>query len=1169
MRNDKRERNMKWTKEQQQAIDQRDKNILVAAAAGSGKTAVLVERIKKLIIQDGVPIDRMLIVTFTNAAAAEMKEKIRKALHKEMEEHPENGPKMREQLALLSRANISTFHAFALDVIRKFFYEADVEPGFSICDDAQRTILKEDALDFLLEQWFAKDDSEFYEFLGWYGSDRNQNKIRGILDQTYNGLMAMPHPWQWLDEKIEELSMTPEAFRQSAGMDYIWGLIGRILEKSCVYQEQAMELLDDHGLERFCQKVDQEELAYYHEMLNHTENRDWPALEESIKGFKAARLVAKKEEKTDYEPIKETVSALRKRASSGVNELKTMFFTVPLEEQIEEMNQTAPKAKLLRELLLDFDRIFRLAKEEKRLVDFNDIEHFCLEILEGGEAAKYYRNKFQHIFIDEYQDTNILQEEIIGLIKRENNLFMVGDIKQSIYKFRLAEPEIFRSKYVAYQDDEMSTKIDLNQNFRSKSAILHEINEIFDDVMDDYDEAAMLYPGVDYDGPYNYTPELKVVDVASGDVEDEELMALKNAELEAMEVARLIKQNLGRSFFDHKQGVERTLNLRDIVVLMRGTKNYADTFYQMLKSQGIESFVDESDGYFDTMEISVFMNLLTVIDNKQQDVPLISVLHSEIFKFTAAELGRIRGAYKTGSFAKALMQYAEGGNRPALREKCQTVLASLESWREKSLSQPLGKFIWNLLLETGYYVEIGAMPGGAQRQANLRALVDKAERYMQDRQTSLYSFVRYIDAVKTRKVPMGQVKLIGEQDNLVRIMTIHKSKGLEFPLVIVCGMGRRLNYTKASSGVSIHKDIGIGMTLADFGGHWYKQTLLQKLIARQVHQEEVQEETRVLYVALTRAKDFLYMVGTVKDGEKYRANLETAVGSDGTYLDMIGETSRWEMIDANRLSPAKEEQKRRDINPMIDDIFTGTLSEEQRQDILHRLNYVYPFAQSRTMKSKYSVTELNQMDHGIDGHGRGNVLGGASGSGGTMELTVPKFRQGEKQLTAAEKGTIYHGIMERIDFGRAKIEGRTYLEDVVCQLVERDIFTDTEVQAVDLGRIVSFFDSELGQRVAAAFDRGSVQRERPFALQMEMNGETIITQGIIDCYVEEEDGIVLLDYKTNWIDPAKTFEAEAERLRKTYAKQMEIYRTVLTEATGKPVKEAYLYLFGAGVAVKL
>lgn len=1154
---------MKWTKEQQQAIDERGRNILVAAAAGSGKTAVLVERIKKLIIEDGVPIDRMLIVTFTNAAAAEMKEKIRKALHKEAEEHPENGPKMRQQLALLPRANISTFHSFALDVIRKFFYETDVEPGFSICDDAQRTIMKEDAMDALLEQWFDKDDQDFYAFLGWYSADKNQNKIRAMLDETYGTLMAMPHPWDWLEKQVNVLSMSKDTFMDGELMEKIWSLLEETIEKSIKMEEDAIAALSDNGLDRLAEKLEKEELPQYLEMAESVSRRDWDLLAEQIDRFSSLRLVAKKEEKPDYEPVKNLVAVFRKGASGGISNMKKSFFLDPLEEQIAEMNQTAPKAKMLQQLLLDFDYIFRSAKEEKKVIDFNDIEHFCLEILEAGEAAKYYRNKFEHIFIDEYQDTNVLQEEIISLIKRDDNLFMVGDVKQSIYKFRLAEPEIFKAKYSAYQKEEKSMKLDLNKNFRSKSVILQEINEIFDGLMEDYDEDAKLYAGVEYDGPYLHVPEVKVVDAATVDKTDEELAGLKNAELEALEVANLIEENLGRMFFDHKQGVERPLGLRDMVVLMRGTKNYADIFYQTLKSRGIDAFVDESDGYFDTMEISVFMNLLSVIDNRQQDVELISVLHSEIFKFTSAELARIRAEYKRGSFAAAVMAYAEEGQRPALRKKCEAALSAISGWKSKSLTQPLGDFLWSLMLETGYYLEMGAMPGGAQRQANLRALIDKAEKYMENRQVSLYSFVRYIDAVKKRKVPMGQVKLIGEQDELVRIMTIHKSKGLEFPMVIVCGMGRNLTYSRIGAGAVLHKDIGIGMTLADYKGHWHKQTLLQKLIARQVHMEEVQEETRILYVALTRAKDFLYMTGTVRDGEKYREFLEQGIIGEGSYLEMIGQTQKLDIIDADRLSPGKKLQGKAKKRITDSGFFAGEATAEEKQEVERRLSYCYPYDEARKLKSKYAVSELNQMEKK---DGKKPI---AASDQVSVTLAVPKFRQGDRNLTAAEKGTIYHGIMERIDFGKAVSEGKAYLEQVVAGMIAKGIFTEEETKAVDLQRVVDFFASDLGKRAAEVFACGLVNRERPFALQMELDGETIITQGIIDCYFEEEDGFVLLDYKTNWIDKYKPFEEEADRLRQTYAKQMEIYRNVLTTATGKPVKGTYLYLFDAGATVEV
>lgn len=1149
---------MNWTKEQQRAIDEREKNILVAAAAGSGKTAVLVERIKKLIIEDGVSIDRMLIVTFTNAAAAEMKEKIRMAINKEIDEDPANSQRLRQQLNLLPRANISTFHAFALDVIRTFFFLTDIEPGFSICDDAQRTIIKEDSMDQLMEQCFASDSQEFYDFLNWYGSDRNQNKIRDIINTSYNVLQSLPYPWKWLEEKIDELSLSPEEFQLSPIMDYIWDYIGDSLEKAVKYEERAAAELTAAGLDRMAGKVIDEELFFYQQMAETAAEKNFDELGSCIAAFKAVRLVAKKEEKEVYGEVKELTAACRKKATGLISDIRDLFFTQSLAEMVAEINETKPKAETLRKLLEDFDQIFKTNKGDKKLVDFNDIEHYCLSILEESQAQNHYRKKFDYIFIDEYQDTNILQEEIIAKVAREDNLFMVGDMKQSIYKFRLAEPEIFKSKYVSYgsAENQQSAKIDLNQNFRSKPLILSEINHIFENLMEDYDEDARLYPGLSYDGPYHYVPEVKVVDTSTVDEADEELANLKNAEIEALEICRLIRQNLGRKFFDHKAGVEREIGLHDMVILMRGVRNYADVYRGILKENGIDSFVDDSEGYFDTMEINVFMNLLSVIDNKMQDVPLISVLHSEVFGFSTDELGRIRAAFRNGQYAAAFLNYAENGKEGSLRDKCRDALAAIKKWKTMATSQPLGQFIWKLLLTTGYYLEMGAMPGGTQRQANLRALVDKAEKFAADRQSSLYSFVRYIEAVKRRNVPMGQVKLVGENDDLVRIMTIHKSKGLEFPMVIVCGMGRRLNYTKIGSGIALHKDIGIGMTLADFEGHWYKQTLLQRLIQKQVHKEEVSEEIRVLYVALTRAKDLLYLTGTVKDGEKFMESRQIGLGGDTMYLDMIGDVSRFELVDANLLSPGAVEKSGIQGNPMGKDIFDRQVSPEEEREILRRMNFVYPYEESRRLKSKYSVTEVYRM--GLTDQREFETI-----------LAVPKFRQGEKELTAAEKGTIYHAIMERLDFDRAEREGLSYIEAAAADYAGRELFDAENLAAIDLSRIADFFDSQLGHRCAAAFRNGMLERERAFDLQMEMEGETIIVQGIIDCYFEEEDGLVLLDYKTNWIDEKKGFEEEAERLRRTYSGQIEIYRKALEVSKGRPVKESCLYLFGAGKLVRM
>ncbi|MGF6375791.1 ATP-dependent helicase/nuclease subunit A [Clostridiales Family XIII bacterium PM5-7] len=1134
-----------WNEGQQKAIDQRETNMLVAAAAGSGKTAVLVERIKKLIIEEGVPIDQMLVVTFTNAAAAEMKEKIRIALNEEIEANPKESQKLREQLRLLQRANISTFHAFALEVIRNFFYLIDLEPGFSICDDAQSTILKEEALDSLLELEFERETEEFQQFLDWYSSDRNQHKIREIIAKNYNVLQALPNWKGWLREQVDQLSMTTAEFEASPLMPFIWSYCADQMKEIMELMNKAIDTLEDADLIRLADIVREKEVAPLNLVAKAGADGEYDLMGEYLADISSARLAAKKEEKEAYESIKDTVGAYRKLAKKRRDALVTQLFSSPLDQQIQEMNQTAPVASTLMSLLLSFHDEFQRGKEAKKLIDFNDIEHYCLEILEHEEAADHYRQRFEYIFIDEYQDTNVLQEEIISKVKRQNNVFMVGDIKQSIYRFRLAEPDIFKDKYARYQNPEQkySTKIDLNRNYRSKPAILKEINHIFKDIMEDYDEEAHLYPGLDYEGEYDRVPEVKVIDLASIDGEDEELAGLKATEIEALEVSKLIKKNLGKKFYHSKAGEERTLEYRDMVILMRSVRNSAEVFYRVLKEQGIDAYVDDSEGYFDSMEINIIMNLLSVIDNKLQDVPLISVLHSEIFGFSTEELGIIRSEHKQGAYSEAFLWYGSNGNEPELKSKCANALDSIKKWKGWAASMPLGKFIWKLMIETNHYLIMGAMPAGRQRQANLRALIDKAEKFSVDRQSSLYSFMNYIEAVKKRGVATGQVKLVGEADNLVRIMTIHKSKGLEFPMVIVAGMGKRLNYEKLGRGVYLHKNLGIGMTLSNYEENWYKQTMIQKLIQILTRKEERGEEIRVLYVALTRARDLLYMIGTTRDGQKFLENREIGISGDSTYLDMIQSISKLQVIPCSGTECSGDKVH----NDSGEITFDAPALLAEREEVFRRLDYVYPHQEARRLKSKYAVTELNQEEHEKNHISR--------------ELAVPKFRQGEKKLTAAEKGTVYHGIMERIDFVRGYEEGMTYLIEATKEMIAKEIFTEEEIEAVDLKRIEGFFSSDLGKRCATAAETGTLQRERPFNLQYQKDGETIIVQGIIDCYFEEADGLVLLDYKATLVNE--------DKVKETYKKQIEIYGQALEAAKGKRVKEAYLYHFGLGKMIEM
>lgn len=1139
---------MNWTVEQQRAIDERGKNILVAAAAGSGKTAVLVERIKKLIIQDGVPIDQMLIVTFTNAAAAEMKEKIRKAIDNAIEKDEANSKLLREQLMLLPKANISTFHAFALDVIRSFFYLADIEPGFSICDDAERTIIKEDALDVLLENNFSEGKEEFIDFLNCYSGDRNFNKIRAMIDSMYNSVQAMPEPWISLSSYVEGVRDK----EMKVPLDVMWSLAEEDMKIALDAQQTATKKLEESGLERLS-KIAAEEKDAYADMFEHIVKRDFESVYVTMNNFPKTQLRANKEEKEGYEAIKDEIKAYRDSASDIRKDLAAKFFSASLDMQIQEVNSTYALAGELERLLLEFDRLFAAGKKEKHLMDFGDIEHNCYNLLQNEQVSEYYRDKFQYIFIDEYQDTNLIQEAIIDKIKRDNNLFMVGDIKQSIYKFRLAEPEIFKEKYESYSEGtEMeSMAIDLNKNYRSKSHILGEINKIFKDIMEGYDDRAKLYPGIEYRGKHDYIPNLKLIDLEMPEGIGGEIKELKAAELEALQVGKIIEENVGETYFDTKTNTEKKIGFKDIVILMRGMKTYAETFYNVLKQREIPVFIDDTEGYFDTIEINIAMNLLSVIDNKHQDIPLISILHSEIFGFTTEELALIRIADKEESFANACMKYSDEGESSGLRIKVINALKTLDQWKKLAMVMSLPDFIWKLLMDSGYYLTMGAMPYGRQRQANLRALVDKALIFSEKGQVSLYSFVRYIDAVKSHKVAMGQVKLIGENEDIVRIMTIHKSKGLEFPVVIVAGMGRRLNYTRGGGNGRIHKDVGLALMKVNPEERWSRNTLMDSIIEKLVKKEEVSEEKRILYVAMTRAKDRLYLSGTVKSAEEFKQKMSLGLHSDSTYLSMIPRVTKTDTAKRESFSYALSIEEERDNHFRVK--FENIPEGEDESTIIGMLNYKYPYESKEKIKSKYSVSELNR------GEGKETKL----------TLAVPKFKIGETKISAAIKGIIYHGFMERISFTEVADGREEYILEEAHRYVSEGIFSEEEVGAVDVEKLTGFFDTDIGKRCVEASARGKLFKETPFNMIAEKGGEEIIIQGIIDCYFITDRGVVLIDYKTNRIDSYKPIQEEQERLKVMYAEQMKIYGKAISEATGMQVVEAYLYLFADATLIDM
>ncbi|WP_037372486.1 helicase-exonuclease AddAB subunit AddA [Anaerovorax odorimutans] len=1165
---------MKWTKSQKEAIEIRNKNVLVSAAAGSGKTAVLVERIMQIIIKDQVPIDKMLIVTFTNAAASEMREKIIKSITEEIKvcsnnvenkNQQEKEQFLRIQLNLINKANISTFHAFSMEVIRRYFYLINIEPNFKICDEAQKIILQSDAMEELFYNLFQIEDEEFIWFLNQYAQTKNEKNVKDMILQTYEFAQSIPDSYGWLNDKVNDLNCSKEEFMNGKTFREIKVYIDSRLNSAREYFSKVENLLDMEGITSLISKCDLE-LNNINQLIEELHRGDFKQFALNLKNIKFQTYRTTAAEKEEYESIKELVSNLRDKGKSIIKKLISQYCIKTIDEYVTELNETHRAAEFLIKLVVEFDNIYKSKKAEKNLIDFNDIEHYALDILSYEEAALEYREKFNYIFIDEYQDSNVVQETLINKIKRENNLFMVGDVKQSIYKFRLAEPEIFISKYEKFKLDNNKNdkKIDLNMNFRSKGNVICAVNEIFSKIMQkdvsglEYDKDAALYKGVSYEGQLDYPVELHIVDDMNlEDVElDDEIAEMKKAEVEAFTAARIIKEAKGSFIYDEKKGITRTLTNRDIVILLRGARGTSEIYYEALLKEGIPSFIDSSDGYFDTVEIEIFLNLLRVIDNRKQDIPFLSILRSQLFKFTIEELIEIRLINKQCTYYRAFDLYVTNGKNEALKDKCRNALDKISEWNKASTFMPLEELLWKLLRETAFYEYIGAIPGGIQRQANLRALIDKAVQFQNTQMKGLFQFITYIEAVKKEKVPTGQVKLLGEKDDVVRIMTIHKSKGLEFPFVIIGGLGKKFIKDNKIGRIGLHKDIGLGLRWIDKENHSFKKTIIQSAIEQRKSNEDMAEEIRVLYVAFTRAMDKLVLLGSVTDIDKtlkkYEVNDGYNVEDSNCYLDfllpILKETNikfiTHNKSDINSIKVSNDEQKL-----AVKKLLKGNVPYENKNllnEISRRLEFEYAYKSALKLKSKFTVSELNKEKK--------------KGFYGSLE--VPKFTKSNDEFSGAEKGTILHKVMEHIDFS---CTNKDEIEAFIDHLVNREILTRKEANTINVNKIIKFINSEIGKRAALS---KNIYKEVSFNIAKEIEGETVIVQGTIDCYFEEDGKYVLLDYKSNYLWDEKDQEA-IDKLVDGYRYQIELYREALEKIREIEVKESYLYLFSIDREIKL
>ena len=1257
----------KWTDEQLLAIETRGKNLLVAAAAGSGKTAVLVERIIKIITDDNNPvdIDKLLVVTFTNAAASEMRERIGDAISKKLEEMPDS-KMLQRQLALLNKSNITTIHSFCLDIIKNNFHLIDLDPGFRIGDETECTLIKQDILIELFEDKYDKEDEDFLNLIEAYCTNRDDERLKEIVLKLYNFSMSGPWPSVWLREKAQEFNIN--------SLDE--------LEKASWYKVLKESLYLDlnnakNGLDEAIKICEEDsDLAPYlltlKPELNGIENAinslnlNLEQIYKAIKDIEFAYRIKTVKKGLGDELDKKKVKSLRDDVKKKINQIKGGVFSVSLDETLNGIKNMYPIIKSLTELVIEFSDRYVKKKMERVILDFNDLEHLCLKILtyndENGEVyassvAQKFREKFEEVLVDEYQDSNNVQETIISMVSRKDldnpNVFMVGDVKQSIYRFRQAKPELFLEKYNSYseEDNKKNRKIMLYKNFRSREEVIKGVNFIFKSLMSktvgelDYTDKEALNLGASYDEinkdnvyfqdnefidldkiEVSGALELHILDKSSdfedgkNEINDEDDKENDNEEdlsavaIEARIIAKRIKELInpsdGKCFmvFDKNLNRYRKITYKDIVILLRSTKNWADTIVEELSFGGIPVYADINTGYFQTIEIRTIMSLLHIIDNPMQDIYTIASMRSPIFAFTSEELADIRILNRDNYFYLNVKDIAEDVYderiNKSLKDKCVYFIEKIGSWREKSLYMPIDEFLWYLYSDTSYYGYVGAMVNGIQRQANLRILFQRAKQYEQTSFKGLFNFINFINKLRKSSGDLGTAKILGENEDVVRIMSIHKSKGLEFPVVFLSGCGKQFNLRDINDSLLFHEELGIGADCIDIKKRIRYTTLQKYAIKKKFELETLSEEMRILYVALTRAKEKLIITGSSYNLQKdidacYKAGVKgfnkvipsellkqksylkwimTALikHKDGDilrqgkneFVEISDDLSSWK-INFHKKSDFGTENVEDSIEKKNISILSLNYSNfEVDEEIRKRLEFRYKYRDVCSVPSNISVSDIKKAEEEIFEPQAENLFSEEK------NRKKPRFIMEEKGLSKAEKGTAMHFVMQKLDLNKVNLLNE--IKEQIKNMFEKGLITKDEEESINIFKIQKFFKSNLGQRLLKAYkENKQVFRELPFITEIPVkriekdlidkifNNEKLRLQGIIDCFFEEDDGIVLLDYKTDYVENGK----EKEILDK-YRVQIDLYTETLERVIGKKVKERYLYLFGIDKEVK-
>lgn len=1267
---------MKFTPEQQRVIELHNSNILVSAAAGSGKTAVLVERIIRMICDGEHPadIDRLLIVTFTNAAAAEMRERIAAGIAARLEADPGN-EHIQKQSALLHNAQITTIDSFSLFLIRNHFNEIGLDPDFRVADEGEIKLLQQEVLAQLLEDAYAgqfvpEAPEQFHACVEYFCPGGRESVLEQHILNLSRYAGSFPWPAEWLEERKNDYAAGDlDALVHSDYGQYLTERVNRTVE-GCLEKLREVKRLCElpDGPYMYGELTD----AEVEQLERLTSCKDLEEQAAKVPTVTFGRLPSKKDDSVD--PAKrELAKAIRNSVKDTLSDLSESYFKTPLELAVEQGKACREPLRILLDLVLEFDRRLLAAKQERHLIDFSDMEHYALQILlkrekveeTGGtgtdhaetkyrivpsDVAMEYRQYFQEILIDEYQDSNLVQEYLLSAISGEEegryNRFMVGDVKQSIYKFRLARPELFLEKYDIYQETGDLCRIDLAKNFRSRIQVVDAVNDVFSRIMSReiggiaYDDKAALYPGAVYPAQEDpaYGSELLLIRKPEKGEREESGIGEQHAEgagvlvdydnvrqLEALAIAARIKQLKGSlQVMEKSTGELRPVRYSDMVILLRTTSGWDEEFKKILEQQGIPVYITSKTGYFGALEVQELLQFLRVLDNPRQDIPLFGVMQSVFGGFTQEEIAQIRSggeghSRKRMTLYEALKEVAQSGRtveegeeisagesageEAELSQKADTFLQRIGHYRDLTPFTSIRDLLQRILDDYDYLNYVTALPTGSKRRANVEMLLTKASAFEKTSYFGLFHFIRYMEQLEKYDVDYGEADTLDENADVVRIMSIHKSKGLEFLVVFVSGLSKRFNMQDANQSLIVDMDLGVAVDYVDSVRRIKNKTLRRAILSAKMKEDNLAEELRVLYVALTRAREKLILTSVLEKAEE-KWELSQMTGQEkltyldfceaGSYMDFLlpilpqtgiaVKTLRTEDLAAEELGEQLRMGDRREQLRLIacgETPLTGDPEENERK-LMHlreRFAYQYPHPGLQKLYTKTTVSELK-----IAAMAEKDEAAFHTFEEKEVVPYIPGFRREQEKVSGAVRGNAFHRTMELLDFTYLFTESGLFtgcpnnyeeyrrgldknrLQNRLEEFLQRETIslrlTEEYAKAVSLPKILNFLEQELAYRMWRAQEQGLLYREQPFVLGIDAKrldpdlpeGEKVLIQGIIDVFFIEDGEIVLLDYKTDVID-------SLEALWNRYNVQIQYYEEALTKLMQMPVKERILYSF--------